>query len=234
MKCSNCGGEISERAPFCGLCGTPADLGERPWDEDAHGAEDGAFGHAADVSFFATPRAEFGARRRPPPRGVRAQSLAIERADLSGDLMSAEDAVAEQSLPAEYRSSYEDAVSALIGSEVDDYLDRFQKKSVFNICAFLFGPVWYAYRRMIGKAFLIAFLSLFCGLPYLYFQCTGDKYYREYIEKHAHELAKMEEGSSEWTEYIELHGGTSIFSVFIYFFAMTGVSFFWALLIAAL
>lgn len=135
-----------------------------------------------------------------------------------------------QASPAEYRSSYEEAVSAMIGEAVEEYRLRFETKSIFNVYAFFFGPLWYAYRKMIGLAFGIAFMSVFCGLVGLYFQCTGDMYYKKYIEKHARELAKLESGSTEWVAYVETHGGTSLASVLIYFGAVIGAVFFLMLL----
>lgn len=218
MKCSHCGGEISARVPFCGLCGSYTDPGERrggEYDEYGQGDEYGEYDGAAALN-----PAPY---RPPPPRGARAEVSSDDGADWRDEAMLAEGDASGQALPAEYRSSYEDAFSAMIGEEVEDYRQRFEAKSIFNVYAFFLGPLWYAYRKMLGLAFVMAFTSVFCGLVGLYFQCTGDMYYKKYIEKHAKELAKLESGSTEWVAYVEAHGGTSLASVLIYFGAVVGV-----------
>ena len=219
MNCPNCGGEVSERILVCGLCGTElAPFGgeaeyesrDAPFDSDDF---DG-FGARADVS------PDFG--RAPPPR----RPAPFEDAPWHGRAReyTYEDAV--ESVVADSRQldaseatpeKLEAARRALIGEEVEDYLLRFDSGSVFNVCGFFFGPFWYSYRRMVGMAVAYTLLGSLCGLVSLYMGCTGDKHYAKYIDERARELAKLDEESHAWQQYVAAHGGTSLGSVFLYF-----------------
>lgn len=119
------------------------------------------------------------------------------------------------------QTTYEAAVNALVGKKAAAYQKRFQNNSIFNIWGFIFGPSWYAYRRMIGKAFLssiICIIPIFGLIAFFYYAFTGDWHYRQRIDKHAQKLAQFQMGSQEWNKYVDKHGGTSVLMIIFYWF----------------
>lgn len=224
MKCSNCGEELSPRAPYCGLCGTYAPGYESWGDQEVSGGQQNHFsanhsraeyiddyrsangwGESRDL---AIPDEEAHAHRPPPPR------QSVQNAD-------------DEDGPIDF-VKYEHALIALLGNDYEDYLDRFRSDSIFNGWGFFLGLNWYAYRGMLGlaiKLFLIYCIPCVGQIIAIYFHCTADKQYRKHIESHAQKLAQFEEGSQEWIEYVNVHGGTSVGSVFILWAIVIGVNF---------
>ncbi|MBP5273557.1 MAG: DUF2628 domain-containing protein, partial [Abditibacteriota bacterium] len=53
-----------------------------------------------------------------------------------------------------------DLMKRLVGEKYDSYLQAFRKAFSFNLSAFLFGSVWYAYRRMFLGCIIIIVLDI--------------------------------------------------------------------------
>ena len=177
MTCPHCGQELSKSALFCGVCGAnapetilesnPAPIPETNPEPKSNADVDNAkinylspdsstrdlSGDSSNNSSntestkLAIAKDEPMTRqRRPPPERDQASH---ERANQ----------FIEQ---ATRQRAYEAAVNALVGKRAAAYQKRFQSNSIFNIWGFVFGPSWYAWRRMIGKAFLS---SIICAIP---------------------------------------------------------------------
>ncbi len=242
MKCSNCGEELSARAPYCGLCGTYAPGYEDWGDREVSGGPENNFSannyHAEyfdensayndwesnNARGLAIPGDERDTHRPrqseiyDEPRGQDAYGNAV-------------DALIGNGINDDIRFTkarrYGTFYAALLGNNADDYEDRFRDKSIFNIYAFFFGLDWYAYRGMLGLAMrlsLLHYIPIIGTLIVLYYRCTGDKHYRKHIETHAQALDQFEEGSQEWHDYVNTHGGTSIGAIFILWLFQIGVA----------
>ena len=239
MTCPHCGQELSKSALFCGVCGANApetilESNPAPIPETNPEPKSNADVDNAKINYLSSPHSDSEAldlpgdssnnssntestklaiakdepmtrQRRPPPERDQASH---ERANQ----------FIEQ---ATRQRAYEAAVNALVGKRAAAYQKRFQSNSIFNIWGFVFGPSWYAWRRMIGKAFLS---SIICAIPiigliaFFYYAFTGDKHYRQRIDKHAQKLARFPIDSKEWKDYVDRHGGTSVWMVILYWF----------------
>lgn len=243
MKCSNCGEELSPRAPYCGLCGTYAPGYESWGDQEVSGGQQNHFSanHSRaeyiddyrsangwdESRDLAIPDETAHAHRPPPPR----HSEQYDEPRAQDAYGNAVDALIGNGINDDMRFAqerrYGTFYAALLGNNADDYEERFRDESIFNVYAFFFGLDWYAYRGMLGLAMrlsLLQYIPIIGPLILLYYRCTGDKQYRKHIETHAQALAQFEEGSHEWMEYVNTHGGTSIGAVVILWLFQIGVA----------
>ncbi|MDR0966048.1 MAG: hypothetical protein LBM75_06045 [Myxococcales bacterium] len=168
-------------------------------------------------------------RRPPPPRGARA-AVGADFDERAYSTWSPEPEATPFSALDPVNMTPEDRLEkarcALIGTDIDDYQERFASDSVFNVYGFFLGYLWYSYRGMLGLALLSAFINPFaCGIPQFIFIFAGDAFYRKHINKKAQELAKFEPDSDEWRQYAERYGGTSISRAFAFIVIYFGVWF---------
>ncbi len=232
MKCSNCGEELSARAPYCGLCGTYAPGYEDWGDREVSGGPENNF---SANNYHAEYFDENSAYNDWESNNARGLAIPGDERDTHRPRQS--EIYADPDAELRAQGKYEIAVIALLGNNADDYLERFQSDSIFNIWGFLFGPSWYAYRGMLGtalKLLLLYYIPCVGQLIGFYFQCTADRHYQKYIDTHAKKLAQFEEGSQEWNEYVHAHGRTSIGSLFIFWAIAFGLYFALRLLVELL
>lgn len=214
MKCSNCGEELSARAPYCGLCGTYAPGYEDWGDREVSGGPENNF---SANNYHAEYFDENSAYNDWESNNARGLAIPGDERDTHRPRQS--EIYADPDAETIDMSKYDNAVIALLGNSADDYMERFKNNSVFNIWGLFFGPTWYAYRRMLDKAVLfslLAFIPIIGQIICIYYLFTGDKQYRKHIDTNARELLKFEEGSKEWKDYVAHYGGASLFSIFFY------------------
>ena len=117
----------------------------------------------------------------------------------------------------------EELIRIWIGEKADEMYPKMQRSGSFNVCAFLFGVFYLAYRKMYLVA-LIAFLisailsQVGSAASLLLWIATGFCFYPIYkwdITRKLKDCEYMHKSPEETIEYAREKGGTSVGAVFV-------------------